>query len=32
MIAGILIFIGYAYTLGLMLLFGGKPKPSDLDR
>jgi hypothetical protein len=32
MITGILIFLGYGYTIGIVLLFGcGKPKSSDLE-
>jgi hypothetical protein len=33
MITGILIFLGYSYTVGMILLFGcGKPKSPDLDQ
>jgi hypothetical protein len=33
MITGILIFLGYSYTIGIVLLFGcGKRKSPDLDQ
>jgi hypothetical protein len=32
MITGILIFLGYGYTIGMILLFGCQRKSSDLER